>query len=40
MQLYTLSDVKVRIDSCKEGVVSAQSEQAEWEQIETDLKAL
>ena len=40
VQPYTFSEVKDRIDSCKTRVVSTQSEQAEWEQIETDLKAL
>ena len=37
---WTLTEVKDRIDNCKERVISVQSEQSEWEQIETDLKAL
>ena len=37
---YSLSDVKREIDHCKSQVARAQAEQAEWEQLETDLKAL
>ena len=37
---YSLSDVKREIDYCKSEVVKIEAKQAEWEQIETDLKAL
>ena len=37
---YSLSDVKRGIDHCKADVARYQAEQAEWEQLETDLKAL
>ena len=37
---YSLSDVKREIDSCKADVVRIEASQAEWEQLETDLKAL
>ena len=37
---YSLSDVKREIDHCKSQVTKIQAEQAEWEQLETDLKAL
>ena len=37
---YSLLDVKREIDHCKSQVVKLQAEQAEWEQLETDLKAL
>ena len=37
---YTLSEVKREIDHCKSQVVKIEAHQAEWEQIETDLKAL
>ena len=37
---YSLSDVKREIDHCKADVVKIQASQAEWEQLETDLKAL
>jgi hypothetical protein len=37
---YSLSDVKREIDHYKADVARYQDEQAEWEQLETDLKAL
>ena len=37
---YSLSEVKREIDRCKEEVATLQAQQAEWEQLETDLKAL
>ena len=37
---YSLSDVKREIDRCKSDVTEIEAHQAEWEQIETDLKAL
>ena len=37
---YTLSEVKREIDHCKSQVTRLEAEQAEWEQLETDLKAL
>ena len=37
---YTLSEVKREIDHCKSQVTKLEAEQAEWEQLETDLKAL
>ena len=37
---YSLSDVKREIDRCKADVVKIEASQAEWEQLETDLKAL
>ena len=40
VRAYSLSDVKREIDHCKSQVARAQAEQAEWEQLETDLKAL
>ena len=40
VKAYSLSDVKREIDHCKADVARYQAEQAEWEQLETDLKAL
>ena len=40
VRAYSLSEVKREIDHCKADVVSIEAHQAEWEQIETDLKAL
>jgi hypothetical protein len=40
VRAYSLSEVKREVDSCKADVVRIEAEQAEWEQIETDLKAL
>ena len=37
---YSLEKVKSEIDYCKEQVAKIQAEQADWEQLETDLKAL
>ena len=37
---YSLSQVKSEIDHCKSQVARLEAEQAEWEQLETDLKAL
>jgi hypothetical protein len=38
--VYSLSQVKSKIDRCKSDVASIQERQAEWEQLEKDLKAL
>ena len=40
VKAYSLSEVKREIDHCKADVVSIEAHQAEWEQLETDLKAL
>ena len=40
VRAYSLSDVKREVDQCKSQVAKIQAEQAEWEQLETDLKAL
>ena len=40
VKTYSLSEVKSEIDRCKADVVKIEAHQAEWEQIETDLKAL
>ena len=40
VRAYSLSEVKREIDHCKSQVARLEAEQAEWEQIETDLKAL
>ena len=40
VRAYSLSEVKREIDRCKSQVTKIQSEQAELEQLETDLKAL
>jgi len=40
VRAYTLSDVKREIDRCKADVTRIEANQAEWEQLETDLKAL
>ena len=40
VKAYSLSSLKNQIDYCKSQVASLQAEQAELEQIETDLKAL
>ena len=37
---YSLSEVKREIDYCKSDVAKKQAEQAEWEELEKDLKAL
>ena len=38
--VYSLSHLKREIDHCKADVVRIEASQAEWEQLETDLKAL
>ena len=40
VKAYILSDVKSVIDRCKSKVTEIESEQAEWELLEKDLKAL
>ena len=40
IRAYSLSEVKGEIDRCKAEVVSIEAKQAEWEALETDLKAL
>ena len=40
VKVYTLSEVKREVDYCKSQIVALQAKQAEWEQLETDLKAL
>ena len=40
VRAYSLSEVKREIDHCKAQVARLEDEQAEWEQLETDLKAL
>ena len=40
VRTYSLSDVKSEIDRCKSEVTNLQADQAEWEALETDLKAL
>ena len=40
VRAYSLSEVKREIDHCKADVVRIEAHQAEWEQLETDLKAL
>jgi len=40
VKTYTLSEVKREIDYCKEDVVKIEAEQADWEELEKDLKAL
>ena len=40
VKAYSLSEVKGEIDRCKAEVVSIEAKQAEWEALETDLKAL
>ena len=37
---YSLSEVKREIDRCKAEVTAIQAKQSDWEQLETDLKAL
>ena len=37
---YPIEDVKNEIVCCKSQVAKKQAEQADWEQLETDLKAL
>ena len=40
VRTYSLSEVKREIDLCKAEVVRIQAQQSDWEQLETDLKAL
>ena len=40
VQAYSLKDISREIDRCKAEVSSVQAKQAEWEQLEKDLKAL
>ena len=40
VRAYSLSEVKHEIDRRKSDVARLEAEQAEWEQLETDLKAL
>jgi len=40
VRVYSLSEVKREIDRCKAEVAKQQADQAEWEALETDLKAL
>jgi hypothetical protein len=40
VRAYSLSEVKREIDHRKSQVTKLEAEQAEWEQLETDLKAL
>jgi hypothetical protein len=37
---YSLADVKREVDRCKSDVARIQDQQAEWEELEKDLKAL
>ena len=40
VRAYSLSEVKREVDHCKSQVARLEAKQAEWEQLETDLKAL
>ena len=40
VQSYSLEQVASEIQSCKDRASEAQSEQADWEELEKDLKAL
>jgi hypothetical protein len=40
VRAYSLLEVKSEIDYCKADVAKKQAEQAEWEELEKDLKAL
>ena len=40
VMVYSLLEVKREIDRCKAEVTKVEAHQAEWEQLETDLKAL
>ena len=40
IRAYSLSEVKREVDRCKSDVARIQEQQAEWEQLENDLKAL
>jgi len=40
VRAYSLLGVKSEIDNCKSQIVALEGEQADYEQLETDLKAL
>lgn len=40
VQSFSLEDVAREIQSCKDRISEAQAEQADWEELEKDLKAL
>ena len=40
VQSYNLSDVANQIQHCKDRASEAKAEQADWEELEKDLKAL
>tara|TARA_R100000781_G_C3989515_1_gene96420 strand:+ start:124 stop:447 length:324 start_codon:yes stop_codon:yes gene_type:complete len=40
VKAYRLLDVKSKIDDCKSEVTKIQAKQADWEELEKDLKAL
>ena len=40
IRAYSLSEVKREVDRCKSDVARIQEQQAEWVQLEKDLKAL
>jgi uncharacterized small protein (DUF1192 family) len=40
VRAYSLAHLEFKIDQCKSQVARLEAEQAEWEQLETDLKAL
>ena len=40
VESYSLGDVANRIQECKDRAAEAQAEQADWEELEKDLKAL
>ena len=40
VRAYSLSDVKREVDRCKSDIARCQDQQAEWEELEKDLKAL
>ena len=40
IRAYSLSDMKREVDRCKSQVARIQEQQAEWVQLEADLKAL
>ena len=40
IRAYSLSEVKREVDRCKSDVARIQADQAEWVQLEKDLKAL
>ena len=40
VRVYSLSEVKHKIDRCKSDVTKIEAKQSEWEELEKDLKAL